>query len=408
MDVSPKFPVFRSALQYFSLVIMITLTAFLCSCNQDPAPSLYEPEPKGSTPVIAAVLPSNDALAGVTEITITGSNFSRVKEENFVYFGTAQASVLQATSTSLVVKAPALIKNSLDLKVAVQGVENFSNIIKYNLLEAVGVYYAFAKGVDDPMTVAVDKNENVFVYLKDKGIKKISSTGTLTDYAPKGGESFFFDMKMGPNNILYGTRNLRLISQVEEGKASATFVTFPTGISIVALDFDESKNIWASGSGGNIYSVTPAKLITAFPIDYTVSALRVFNGYLYVAGKNSTEEVIYRYKINSNVSIGTKEKYFDIGAKYGLNKIIVGAITFADDGDLIIGTDQTDSFIVVNSSGNASSLYPGLINPIAKSLSWGTKKNLFYIREYTEAASILHTLVRVDMQKLSAPYYGRQ
>ncbi len=393
---------------FFSLVMIIALTVIIWSCNQDPAPSLYEPEPKGSTPVIASILPSNDALAGVTEITITGSNFSRVKEENFVYFGTAQATVLQATSTSLVVKAPALIKNSLDLKVAVQGVENFSNIIKYNLLEAVGVYYAFAKGVDDPYSVAVDKNENVFVYLKDKGIKKISSTGTLTDYAPKGGESFFFDMKMGPNNILYGTRNLRLISQVEEGKASATFVTFPTGISIVAIDFDENKNIWASGSGGNIYSVTPTKLITAFPIDYIVSALRVFNGYLYVAGKNSTEEAIYRYKINSNLSLGTKEKYFDIGTKYGLTKVLVGAMTFAEDGDLIVGTDQTDSFISVNSNGTSLNLYPGVISPIAKSMAWGTKKNLFYIREYLDAGATLHTLVRVDMQKLSAPYYGRQ
>lgn len=394
--------------QIFYLTMVITLAALICSCNQDAAPSLYSVEPKGGTPVISSIAPANDGLAGVTDVSITGSNFSRVKEENFVFFGTMQATVLQASTTNLVVKAPALIKNDLDLKIAVQGVEDFSNIVKYNLLEAVGVYYAFAKGVDDPMTVAVDKNENVFVYLKDKGIKKISSTGTLTDFAPKGGESFFFDMKMGPNNILYGTRNLRLISQVEEGKASATFVTFPTGITIVALDFDILKNIWASGGGGNLYSVTPSKEITAFPIDYIVSALRVYNGYLYVAGKNSTEEAIYRYKINSNLSLGSKEKYFDIGAKYGLNKVIVGALTFSEDGDLIVGTDQTDSFILVNSSGTSSNLYPGIISPITKSIAWGTKKNLFYIREFIDAGATLHTLVRIDMQKLSSPYYGRQ
>lgn len=397
--------------QIFSLAIIITLTVIIYSCNQDAAPSLYVVEPKGSTPVISSVIPANEALAGVTEITINGSNFSSVKEENLVFFGTAQAAVLQASATNLVVKAPMLIKNDLDLKIAVKGVEDFSNIVKYNLLEAVGVYYPFAKGVDDPMTVAVDKNENVFVYVKDKGIKKISPDGKLTDWAPKGGESFFFDMKMGPNNILYGTRNLRAIFQVEEGKPSTTYTTFPTGISIVAIDFDENKNIWAAGSGGNLYSVTSGNLIkvsTAFPIDYTVSSLRVYNGYLYVAGKKDGEEAIYRYKINSNSSLGNKEKYFDIGAKYGLNKVLVGAITFAEDGDLIIGTDQNDSFIVVNSSGTSSSLYPGLISPFARSLAWGTKKNLFYIREYIDAGTILHSLVRVDMQKLSAPYYGRQ
>ncbi len=393
--------------QIFYLVIIIFLTAIIYGCNQEPAPSLYQVEPKGSTPVISGLLPANEALAGVTDVTINGSNFSPVKEENFVYFGTKQATVLSASSTSLIVKAPQIIQNNLNVKIAVKGVEDFSNISKYNLLEAVGVYFAFAKGVDDPMTVAVDKNENVFVYLKDKGVKKISSTGAITDFAPKGGESFFFDMKVGPNNIIYATRNLRLISQVEEGKPSATFVTFPTGISIVALDFDASKNIWASGSGGNLYSVTPAKVITAFPIDYTVSGVRVFNGYLYVAGKNSMEEAVYRYKINSNTSLGNKEKYFDIGAKYGLGKVVVSGVEFAEDGGMILGTDLVDPLIVVSSSGTASSLYPGLIGTAAKSMSWGTKKNLFYIREYTDAGAILHTLVRVDMQKLSAPYYGR-
>lgn len=394
--------------QIFSLVIVIFLTVIIYSCNQDAAPSLFQVEPKGGTPVISSTAPAGEALAGVTEVTINGSNFSSVKEENLVFFGTAQATVLQASATNLVVKAPTLIKNNLDLKIAVKGVEDFSNIVKYNLLEAVGVYYAFTKGVDDPMTVTVDKNENVFVYLKDKGIKKISSTGTLTDYAPKGGESFFFDMKMGPNNILYGTRNLRGIFKVTEGQPSSTFVLFPPGNAIVAIDFDINNNIWAGGSGGKLYSATQNKDTTSFQIDYTVSSLRVYNGYLYVAGKKDNEEAIYRYKINSNTSLGNKEKYFDIGTKYGFNNVQVGAITFSVDGDLFVGTDLPNAFLLVNSSETATSFYSGLISPSVKSLTWGTRKNLFYIREYLDAGSILHTLVRVDMQKLSALYYGRQ
>src|SRR5574340_271576 len=105
--------------QIFSLIIVVALAAIICSCNQDAAPSLYEPEPKGSAPVLSSVLPANEALAGVSEVIINGSNFSSNPEENFVYFGTMQATVLQASSTSLVVKAPTLIQNSLDLKVAV-------------------------------------------------------------------------------------------------------------------------------------------------------------------------------------------------------------------------------------------------------------------------------------------------
>ncbi len=394
------------------LIVIIGITILISACKEEPAPSLYQQLDKGATPVITSVIPDKEALAGVTEITINGSNFSANKDDNYVFFGTVKATVLSASPTQLVVKAPALVKNDLDLKIAVLGVENFSNVIKYNLLEAVGVYYNFTKGVENPITVTVDNNENVYVYLKDAGIRKITPDGKISNWAQKGAESFFFDMKLGPNNVMIGTRNLRALFSVEEGKAPVTYVTFPTGIAILALDFDADKNIWCAGSGGSLFSVTPAKVTTAFPIDFIVSTVRVYNGYLYVAGKSSSEEAIYRYKINSNTSLGTKEKFFDIGAVYGLNKVNVNGIAFGNDGEMILGTNQSDAFISVK-NGTATKFYPGLILPEVKSMMWGTKKNLFYTREAIETSStgtvtIYYALMRVDMQKNSAPYYGRQ
>lgn len=392
----------------FSSAIVIAVSFIISSCNQDAAPSLYQVTPQGSTPVITTISPANQALAGVSQITISGSNFSSTNENNLVYFGTASAAVLQSSPTQIVVKAPNTIANNVDVKIAVQGVENFSNTVKYSLLAAVGIYYNFTKGVDQPMALAVDKGENIYVNLADKGIKMISPAGVLTDWAPKGGESFFFDLKVGPNNILYGTRNVRAIFQIQQGSPSATFVTVPTGNSLVALDFDANGNIWTGGSGGNLYSITnPGKVTTAFAIDYVISSVRVYDGYLYVAGKKAAEEAIYRYKINSNTSLEPVEKFFDIGAAYGLNVVKIGAITFSADGDLILGTDQSDAFILVK-NGVASVFYPGLILPFARSIGWGTQNNLFYIREYNEASVTVRSLMRVDMQKLSAPYYGRQ
>jgi len=400
----------KKIIKYFPLVILITITVFIAGCNQEADPSLYQIEDKGAAPLITSIVPDKEALAGVTEITINGANFSSVPDDNYVYFGTSKAAVITASPTKLVVKAPLRIANALDTKIAVKGVENFSNIVKYNLLEAVGVYYAFTKGVDVPMTVATDKNDNVYVYVNNKGVKKITADGKISDFGPKGAESFFFDMKFGPNNVLYGTRNLRAVFQQVEGQAPTTFVTFPTGIAIVSFDFDASKNMWAAGSGGSLFSITPAKASTAFTIDFTVSSLRVYNGYLYAAGKKDGEEAIYRYKINSETSLGNKEKYFDIGSTYGLGKVNVGAITFAADGDLIIGTDQTNAFIRVNSAGKAEFLYSGLINPTVKSVAWGTKRNMFYVRDFSETSSSgtlpINFLIRVDMQKLSAPYHG--
>jgi len=352
--------------QIFSLTLIFTLVVIIYGCNQSAEPSLYELKPKGATPVITSLSPASEGLAGVTDITINGSNFSNVKEDNLVFFGSIRATVIDAQATKLIVKAPALIKNDLDVKIAVNGVENFSNVVKYNLLEAVGVYYAFAKGVDDPMSLTVDKNENLYVSLLDKRIKKISSAGTLTDYAPKGGESFWTDLKMGPNNILYGARNVRALFTVSEGALGQTFAVLPTGLVLTTLDFDANGNIWTSGSGGSIYSVVvSSKVATAFAIDYVVSSLRVYNGYLYVAGAKDTEEAIYRYKINSNTSLGAQEKVFDIGAAYGLKKVTIGSITFAEDGDLIVGTNRTDAFLLIK-NGNASTMYSGLCSPSVK------------------------------------------
>ena len=402
----------KKIIKYFPLVIIAAFTALIGGCNQVAEPSLYQIEDKGATPSIASILPDKEALAGVSEVTINGSNFASAADDNYVYFGTSRAAVLQASPTKLVVRAPARIANNLDTKVAVKGVENFSNIVKYNLLEAVGVYYAFSKGIDVPMTVTTDKNENVYVYLNNKGVKKITTDGKISDFAPKGAESFYFDMKFGPNNILYGTRNLRAVFQQAEGQAPSTYATFPTGIAIVTLDFDENKNMWAAGSGGSFFSITPARVATAFAIDFDISSLRVFNGYLYVAGKKVGEEAVYRYKINSATSLGNREKYFDIGAAYGLGKVNVGAITFAADGEMIIGTNQTNAFISVNTAGAASVLYTGLVSPSVRSVAWGTKKNMFYVRDFSESISTgllpVNFLMRIDMQKLSAPYFGIQ
>ena len=58
-----------------------------------------------ASPVITAVAPES-AVVGAT-VTITGSNFSTVRNNNHVYFGSVKAVVTSATSTSLTVEVPA-------------------------------------------------------------------------------------------------------------------------------------------------------------------------------------------------------------------------------------------------------------------------------------------------------------
>lgn len=390
------------------ILSLISMSLYFYGCNQEGSPSIYEEEPAGETPVISSVAPSDAALAGVSEVTINGSNFSTVPENNLVFFGTAKATVLSASATQLIVKAPVLIKNNIEIKIAVQDAENFSNKVVYNLLEAAGEYYAF-KDFETPYALTIDNDNNIYFSLVSsnvgQGVMKLTPGGVLTNFAPKGGETFYNNLKMGKNNTLYGARNARAIFAIAEGVSPAVFVTFPTGTVITELDFDTNDNIWAGGKGDNIYSVDINKNTNAFPINYTVNAIRVFDNYLYAAGASDTEEAVWRYNIVSPTELGAAEKYFDVSGIFGLGNISVNAITFSSDGDLYLGTDQDDPIIVVHPDKTYENLYPGLTHPSVYAFTWANNNNLFYTREAN--GNFSQTIIRVDMQKPGAPYYGK-
>ena len=91
-----------------ALIALAALAFLLFSgCENPETGSLYDlnyTSPR-ATPVVTSISPTS-GLAGVTTMTIAGSNFSSVKTENTVYFDAKQAEVLTAGQTQLTVKAP--------------------------------------------------------------------------------------------------------------------------------------------------------------------------------------------------------------------------------------------------------------------------------------------------------------
>ena len=77
--------------------IISFLFFFLVSCQKD------EPTPS-ALPTITTVSPAS-GLAGAT-VTITGTNFSTTEINNEVSFGTASATVTDATATQLIATVP--------------------------------------------------------------------------------------------------------------------------------------------------------------------------------------------------------------------------------------------------------------------------------------------------------------
>ncbi|MEO8398623.1 MAG: IPT/TIG domain-containing protein [Ignavibacteriaceae bacterium] len=416
---------FQKILFYLGILFI----SVLFGCSEDTTPSLIDiSKPNSNPPQINSINPPNAAIAGVTQITIDGSNFSANKSENFVYFNGIPAQVVDASETRLVVIPPKdVVSDSVALKVSKIGADNFSNILIYQLKPAL-VEIKNSAGVEIfdknrlAYSLATDAAGNLYVSATEfgvkVGIKKVTPTGDLTDFAPAGAETFFNILKYGANSTLYGARRVKAIFEITEGVASKVYVSSSTGLgSINDLDFDQNGNLWGGGTGNNnIYRVNPAKEIKAFPFAPNVEGVRIFDNYLYVLGVSSNNEfTIYRLQIISSDSLGAAEAYFNFTEKIGAT-VSARAITFSADGDLYVGTDRdVDPIIVVHSDLSFGPLYPGVIENMTKisSFAWDKGIFLYYIRDQVkdpiDATKILRTqsVFRLDMQKLGAPHYGR-
>ncbi|MCI0513172.1 IPT/TIG domain-containing protein [candidate division KSB1 bacterium] len=399
----------KQKISMLSLVFIIGgLTALFLGCEADNPASIYKAAETGlPTPVITQILPANNILAGIGEITIVGKNFSTIPAENRVYLGKVQVPVVAATATELKLKSPNLPGDSIAIQVGVQGAYLFSNTLYYQILVTESEIMKFAPD-ELPYAITCDKDENIYVSLvasgAGKGIKKITPAGQMLDFAPKGGETFWSAIKMGPGGVIYGVRQVRAIFQVTAGVTPASWVSMPkTTAKLVDLDFDSELNIWTVGNNVEIYRVKPDKTIKAFPFTANLRAVRVFQNYLYVAGEKDGKNMVWRFKIVSADELGAEEVYFDFSAAYPGSAIY--ALTFAGDGDLYLGTDTQDGVVIVHPNMSQEPLYPGLIKPINISFTWGNGNYLYTTRQ--AGTDITQTIIKVEMLKNGAPYFGR-
>lgn len=394
---------------------------FLYSCNQEPAPTLFDyPVDGNATPIISSIDPPGAALAGVTTLTIKGSNFSPNPSQNLVFFNGTKATVLSATANEIKLKAPNVVADTVIVKIASYKSEYFSNPFVYKLLTAQEEYFKFdPNNFQVPYAFIFNSNNEMLVSLFSNttnpfGIKKVSSDRTsLIDYIPMGNTQKWDCLKFGPGNQLYGARTVNAIWKLNEGIPPASPWTSAVGSLNKDIEFDMNNNIWAVGTSNRIYQFTQTPTNKFFSVTGTFRSVRVFNNELYVAGSRGQSEGVWRYPILSNgdIDVAAEELYFDISANYP--GIQVFSITFAADGDLLLGTNKDpDPIIVVHPNKTSEVLYPGVI-PASKVLFmyWPAGSTSFYFtREAKSDATgkliYSQTILRVEMQKLGAPYYG--
>ncbi len=410
--------IYNRTILSFAVIIFVLIS--LEGCTDKGSPSLWDgvpTSPIGATPAINSIDPPNLALAGVTKITITGSNFSSIPSEDLVYFNGVAGTVTASSPTQLTVVSPNIFGDSIQIKVAVLHSELFSNSLYYKLNQAAKEFYPDGKSTFIlPFTVASDNAGNIYISATNNGVgtgvQKITPDSVITNYATKGAETFWNSMKFGPGGNLYTARSVKAIFQIPAGGgAPASFVVLKENALITQLDFDVNHYLWAAGKADSLYRINVNnKAVKGFPLSANVTALRVYNNYLYVAAQVDSLTTVKRFPIDGNSNLGPGETYFDFSGTYGSN-FLVNAIDFSADGDMYLGTNLQNSIVVVHSDKTSEYLYPGILkNSSAISFAWGNGNYLYYVRarvlDVNSNVVIPQTIVRLDLLKPGAPYYG--
>lgn len=398
--------------------------SFFTACEEEPPASLYDPgHVSGPTPTIGSVAPNDSALAGVTTIVITGTNFSTIPANNLVFFDASLATVLQATTTQLAVRAPVLIKETIIIKVSVQGSELFSNVVLYKLTAAVALFGQTSTSTDQPIGVAAENNGDVYVsFLPSPSgptVARIFANGVrdgvVYGQAISSAARAHTGLKIGPGGYLYGVANQPFIFRVPPGGGPTVRWFARAGFTnrFADIDFDQNQNIWCGGTGTlNRIRLSDSNLVS-FPFSANVRTVRVFVGpgnsqqYLYVGGQilpDSVERIV-RFPIVSPDSLGPLELYFDFSSAFALAQVY--ALTFAEDGDMFVGTDSSaGSIVLIHPDKTHERFYPGLLTERIIAFAYGKDTELFVSR--SSDADAQKKLLKVMTQKRGARYYGRQ
>jgi len=410
----------------FGFSLLLFSGMFFLGCNEtDNSNPVYQQNISTTgIPEIVSVSPADSAFAGIDEITITGHNFSTDPTQLYVFFNTTKATVLSADTNKLVVKAPNLVADVIGIKVdKLKGSEAVSNSASYKLVSAVIAVKEFSTG-NQPNMITLDNAGNVYynstLNSVSEGVMKITPDGIITQYAKKGGETFYSGLKFAKSDSLLGTRKVTALFKIPEGSAPSTYVS-GFGKSVMDFDMDANGSIWAVSNQDQIYRVKPSnKDKKTFNASGLFRTCRVFNNYLYAAGQKSASdpsEIVWRFPIITadSISVADGEIFFDFSAA-GYNGT-VQAITFSQDGFLYVGNNGDEPIIIVNPVDKSNApLYPGVLNPNKKNklvtMFWGEGYFLYYVRQIvnpddkTAPLPLSEAIVKVNTRKLGAPYLG--
>jgi len=415
----------------FSLVFTFSL---ILSCEKIPDNGIWPPDE--SQDVERAVItkissnfetmdPDSIPFAGVGIITIEGLNFSAVPAENRIFFDGVPGEVIEASATLLQARVANVVGDSvivqLDTKNALeyavyQGKDTAfvgKSYFPIKTKNAVPEYKAIDE-FTDISGLAVDANDNVYALNLEKKVLKF--THPDSDAVEYGTTIFIVTgsggLRFGPDSALYLTRTSKSIYKIPAGGGVKASKLISANTNVSHLDFDANGNLFAAGKGETIEVVLADGVTKATAADYTgyeITALRVFEDYVYVSGKSdpldslAIQEGIWKNQIiDANGNLGANELVSNWSEFAGEGGPSITAITFDEDGEMYIGQDKGEAIYLFNKQ---EYFYPQILKAPVTSLTWGNGHYLYINKHADEPTE--RTIIRVELTKNGAIYHGR-
>jgi len=411
------------------IVLSISLLFIISGCeNKITYEPVWDPDKQGAPdPVIYSIQPDS-ALGGVMEINLFGENFAPEIDQNFVYFNGNSAVVKTASATQLTVIRPISLSGLVTIRLSVRDAYKSVKFDQPYKLE--GGVVEVGEELGRVYSIAIDSSENLYVHrMNDKKIYKITPDGAQSEYGTFTEASTSSAMRMGPGGYLYLQRSTgtgdgfkRLYRIAPGGGEAERFVKLSRNVK--SFDFDQNGNIYSGGINSGMFVIHSDKTFKKVGnyLDFDIRAIRVFKGYVYVAaGYNGTDTLlssdsttvivlpaergIWKSQILNEGNLATAEPVFNWANSGSFSTSEINDITFSEEGDMYVATNNSDPILIIHSDGTTETLYEKLLSGPAAHLVWGNG-NYIYINRYGENDDV-SGVDRVIMGKQGAPYYGR-
>ena len=422
-------------------LFVIPILFIACEYSNEPA-IIYKPDQSIDTtgrPFISGILPATQAVAGVREITIIGTNLGirNGTDTNWVLIGGVKPIYKDIQNSAITIYRPQLSDDKYGKSIYVNITDpkllGVSSSFTY-LVESPGAVVGDYTGINSLNAIEFDnKNpENIYIEAANKNVYKTDFPGVTQTIVLNPANLLSSDfagvtsMSFGPGS---SDRNLfmtvskpyvyRIIVYDTLNKNNKP-VKLNTPTPVHQLDFDESGNLFTAGIG-NIYYADTSVGNSATP---TFSSIGGYTGGVPKKMRLVKESGILQLYIADSLrvwkgpittsSFSGGSPLVDLTTKPSLSGCFISSIEVDANGTILlcIINHAKYSLFVRESDGSITPFYTDskILPKTAEKLAWGNNKYLYLISSSWQTQPTVYAPGRVYIMTLDrngAPYNGR-